>query len=123
MKSPSKRKVWYLASPYSHKFRVMMWYRYLRTVSTGARLILQGYILLEPIAMCHWHSVFHSMPTGYTFWQTRDRTFIRKSDGILVVDLPGWKESIGVSDEVQYAKSRGLPVFLVSPKTLQFKEI
>ena len=54
--------------------------------------------------------------SGYQFWQKRDRWFIRKCDGIVVLTLDGWVESEGVTDEIKYARSRGLDVVYLSPR-------
>lgn len=108
-------KVHYFASPYSSKYPWVKWYRYYRTVKWGAYLIKKGFTLLEPISMCHWHSVFFNMPTGYKFWQSRDREFISRCDGIILLEIPGWHKSVGVNDELRYAFSLGKPVYLFNP--------
>jgi len=106
-------KVYYLASPYSHPLEDLMNARYEAVNEAGASLCQRGFILIEPIAMCHTKSLKYNIPTGYEYWKTRDRKFISISGGIIVLMLPGWKESIGVSDEVAYAKELGLDIIYI----------
>lgn len=115
--------MYYLASPYSYLSKksgiidmlIGMWVRRRRykAVSDAAiYLIKQGYTCIEPIAMCH-HK--RDLPTGYQFWKRRDRWFIRKCDGIVVLMLDGWKESEGVQDELNYARKLGKDVWFMQP--------
>lgn len=104
------KAIYYLASPYSHKRWWVRWYRWYKVCQVGAILTKQGYTLLEPIAMCHWNSFLFGLPPGYDFWKSRDRAFIERSDGLFVLTLPGWKESVGVQDEIIHAKRLGKPI-------------
>jgi hypothetical protein len=110
-----KSKLYYFASPYSHKNKLVEVIRYELTIATAAKLTKQGYRLLEPIAMCHEQSSRYELPGGYEFWQTRDRGFIKICDAIMVLKLKGWDVSVGVTDEIEYAKSLGKPVIYLDP--------
>lgn len=118
IKNLSKNKMYYLASPYSYLGNskiigaIVRWWRHRKVSQAAIHLIRNGYTCFEPIAMCHWKT---GLPTGYGFWQRRDRWFIRKCDGIIVLTLRGWQESEGVQDEIQYARSRGLDVIYLDP--------
>ncbi len=112
-----KTKVWYLASPYSSTDPEMVHKRYKAVNKAGAILCKEGFILIEPIAMCHHKSLEFDLPQGYEYWKTRDRKFVSMSDGILVLQLPGWIESTGVTDEVAYAQSLGKPVMYLTANT------
>ena len=112
-------KVYYLASPYSHKSDFIKELRYQAIACIAARLISDHHlILLEPIASCHAKSYMYDMPTGYEYWKTRDRKMIALSDGIIVATLPGWEESEGVTDEIQYAKELGKDIIYLAPKDI-----
>ena len=128
MKYLSKNKLYYLASPYSHvnekntlwnklKAKITRYRRFKAVTDAAVHLIKQGYTCIEPIAMCHYKSVKYDLPTGYSFWQKRDRWFIRKCEGIVVLTLKGWKESEGVSDEVKFARAKGLDVIYLDPNS------
>lgn len=108
-------KLYYFASPYSHSNKLVEIIRYEITIACAAALTKKGLRLLEPIAMCHEQSQRHSLPSGYDFWQERDRGFIDRCDEVLVLQLPGWRESKGVTDEIQYAKKQGKLITYTTP--------
>lgn len=125
MKALSKNKLYYLASPYSyispkntlfHRLKSMYirHKRFKQVTEAAVKLIQAGYTCLEPIAMCHYKSLRYTLPSGYKFWKTRDRWFIRKCDGIIILTLSGWKESEGVQDELNYARSLGKDVVFMN---------
>lgn len=111
-----KGLLYYFASPYSHPNPLVKNVRYEMTVYVSSSLTKQGFRLLEPIAMCHDQAKKYGLPTGYSFWQERDRGFIDICDAVIVVMLKGWKESEGVSDEIAHAVQTGKPVFFMDPK-------
>ncbi len=98
-----KNKVYYLASPYSHINKDRMNARYEAIEFIAALLIHEGIILIEPIAMCHHKSIKYELESGYEYWKSRDRTFIERSDGIILTRMEGWEESKGMEDEAGYA--------------------
>lgn len=108
-----KNKLYYLATPYSHKNSFVRQIRYEIAIYIASLLTRKGYRLIEPIGMCHEQSQRHGMPGGYTFWQERDRGLIDRCDAVLVIKMPGWKESEGVSDEIEYAKQTDKEVICI----------
>lgn len=121
--APQKNKLYYLASPYSHKNKFIETMRYEAVVYAATKLIQQGYTVLEPIAMCHEKGARYELPSGYEFWKKRDRGFIEKCDGLIVLTLSGWTNSIGVCDEIKHAVSLGLDVHYIDPRELFEEEI
>lgn len=47
---------------------------------------------------------------GYEHWKARCRTLLRKCDEVLVFTFPTWKDSKGVTDEMNFATMMGLPI-------------
>ena len=121
--SLDKSKLYYLASPYSHTNSFIKQCRYEAVIYAGSLLTRKGFRLLEPIAMCHEQSNRHDMPGGYEFWKTRDRGFIDICDGIIVLTINGWDESVGVSDEIQHARDTRKSVTFMSPQQIYPKEV
>lgn len=111
-------KLFYLASPYSHKNTIIKEYRYFLVAAAAAELYQAGFNLLEPIGSGHPIAIRYDLPQGYEYWQKRDRLMIERSDGVIVLTIPGWAESVGVTDEVKYAKELGKPVYYVNPAEL-----
>lgn len=103
-------KLYYLASPYSSENQLVRVMRYETISYIAAKLIEQGYFLIEPIASCHDKALKYGLPIGYEYWKTRDRLLISRCDAIIVAMMPGWKESVGVKDEIEYAESLGKEV-------------
>lgn len=114
-------KLYYLASPYSHPDKKVMQERYELINLIAVRLIERGYNLIEPIAMCHEKSKKYTLPTGYEYWKSRDRLLVSRCDGIMVAKMDGWKESVGVTDEIYYAKLLGMPVYYIDCQGTEYK--
>ena len=117
-----KDKVYYFASPYSNEDAYVREQRYLDALYAATELTKRGFTLIEPIAMSHQHSQRFGLPGVYEFWQERDRKFIQISDGVIVLTIPGWQESKGVTDEIQFAKSIGRPVYYCDLLTLTIRK-
>ena len=114
-------KVWYIACAYStgipegaDKSQTLN-YRNHEVQRISAELIKQGHILLEPIASCHYKYGKFNLPAGYSYWKKRDRKFLDLSDGMVVITLneEHWKNSVGVTDEINYCRAQGKPIYLL----------
>lgn len=104
-------RVYYLVSPYSHKDKEVVKERYLLQQKIGAHLISElDMIVIMPIEMCHTIAQKFNLPSGYEYWQNRDREFIRRSDGIIVCLMDGLEESAGCRDEIHFCKALGKEV-------------
>jgi hypothetical protein len=104
--------VYYFASPYSAPDVYTREKRYIQALMAAGELHKMGYCLIEPIGMSHHTAKVCALPTGYDHWKSRDRAFIDHSDGIIVLNIPGWVESVGVSDEIKFAFANNKPVWL-----------
>lgn len=111
--------MWYLASPYStpkvegRDILDLKEERHEAVQKAGAELYGKGYCLYEPIASSHFKALKYSLPGTYEYWMKRDRAAIDSCVGVIVLDIEGWMESTGVTDEIAYAKELGKPVWLV----------
>lgn len=109
---------YYLASPYSHPNSFIRELRYQLVVYAEALLTMKGYMIKGPINMCHQMSLRYGLPTGYTYWKSRDRGLIEQCKGVIVLKLDGWRLSEGVSDEIQYAYTLNKEIIYISPKDI-----
>ncbi|HWT40364.1 MAG TPA: DUF1937 family protein [Dongiaceae bacterium] len=107
--------LYYLASPYSHKDKRIMEYRYMLVAAAAAELYTRGYNLLEPIGAGHPLAIRYDLPQGYEYWKRRDELMIERSDGVIVLMIDGWKESKGVQAEIEHALSIGKFVWYINP--------
>jgi hypothetical protein len=62
------------------------------------------------------------MPTNWAFWHTFNEEFIKACSKLLIVTLPGWQKSVGVSGEVAIAKKHKIPIEYIDP-TLYIERI
>lgn len=75
----------------------------------------RGLIPISPIA--HWHDIGrrNRLPGNAMAWVAWNKTLVQKSDMMYVLCLPGWRDSLGVSYEVQFARDAEVPVFYAIP--------
>ena len=106
-------KFYYLASPYS---------KYPRGLETAYHdackipMFLQenGLHIFSHIVHSHGPSYYAEDPnnkTSHDFWLTIDFKWVKLSRGLIVCMLESWKESYGISKEIELANSLGKPVY------------
>ena len=76
--------------------------------------LVEDYHVYSPISHCYELSLDYDLPQEYSWWQEQDRHFVERSDEVWVLamsdDYGSFTESVGINDEVEYAKSLGIPV-------------
>lgn len=100
----------YLATPYSGHPQGMDWAH--RRAQESALLLMKGGVsVFCPIMHSHPVASF-GLPKDQAFWMAMDLPWLRKADW-LVVDPLGtdWRDSKGVSTEVEEARKRGIRIF------------
>ncbi len=104
----------YLASPYSHPNPSVREARFQAACEAAAALVRAGRIVFAPIV--HSHPIAqHGLPTDWSYWERGDRRFLEVSDEVVVLTLPGWRESRGVQAEIQIAGELRKPVTYLAP--------
>jgi len=104
----------YLASPYSSPDPLIQKTRFLLVEQVTAQLIEQGYFIYSPIVHCHALAERYALPTDFAFWKSYNIDMIRRADQFLILDIPGWKESKGVTAEYTFARDAGIECGFVS---------
>jgi len=112
MKAPG---YFYLGQPYSHSDFSVMEERFRRGEVRTALLLKEGYHVYAPIVHCHELAKRHALPTDAKFWREYNRVMLRTSIGLIVLPIPGWQESVGLTGEILMAREMGLPVYLDMP--------
>lgn len=102
----------YLAAPYGHEDPVVMAQRREAITAATKRMIRGGLRVFSPITYSAELHPDGEPPDG---WYEFDLEFVRRSDMVAVLTLPGWKESRGVGLEIDLAEELGLPVYSVDP--------
>lgn len=76
--------------------------------------LIQGYRVFSPISHCYEIANEYGLPQEYEWWQEQDRHFVGLSDEVWVLSMEdtygGFTQSIGMQDEIEYAKELGIPV-------------
>ena len=102
----------YLASPYSHELESIREIRFHQVCMVAAELMRQGVHVYSPIA--HSHPIaMHGLRSDWQFWKAYDHEYLRWCTGMIVLTLEGWKESVGVTEEIQFMAAERKPIILL----------
>jgi hypothetical protein len=71
-----------------------------------------GVMVFAPIAHSH-PLTAHGSPGSWDFWQAYDVQFLDFCEGIIVLRLDGWNESVGVKCEIEHMRKASKPVYFV----------
>lgn len=74
-----------------------------------------GWNVLSPITHSHPIHVLAGLKGDWKTWERIDLEFIDCSRRAVVLCIPGWRESVGVTAELKYIRASGLPVLYVKP--------
>jgi hypothetical protein len=112
----------YLASPYSHPDPAVREQRFREACRAAAMLLRAGHAVFSPIANTH-PLVEYGLPTDWSFWEWHDREHLARCDGVVVLLLDGWEESVGVRQEIRIARTMGKPVqYLAAPDVIALSD-
>lgn len=105
----------YLASPYTDPNPSVQEARYLSVLEETARLISDGYPVFSPIAHCHPITTHYGLPGTYEFWKDYTRIMLAPARELYVLMLSGWRQSVGLTDEIDLAGVYGKPITYIEP--------
>jgi hypothetical protein len=119
--APSPKTKIYLATAFSYKSKFKLVRRIMKAIRTWrvsrayAWVLTQGYNVFSPISMSAYcdpdlTNLFPKRLNTHTVWLGLDFAWIDACDELWVYMQDGWKESHGVLNEIEYAKSKGMPV-------------
>ena len=108
----------YLAHAYRHKDRAVEDDRIKKSAQVAGSLILYGknngvdINVLAPVL--HNSTIYRTndfSPEEMTHvFKTFDFFMLAKADIAVVLTLPGWRESVGVQEEIKFCQEKGIPV-------------
>lgn len=114
----------YLATPYSK------WAHGLEDANVvaqklAARLMEHRVPVFCPIAHTHGIAQYVTQvdKRDFDFWLGADKPLVDAAYGVLVVDLPGWRKSRGITQEISWARATNKPLYLMDPGTLRFRAL
>lgn len=109
----SKKPLWYLANPFTHKLKKVRKQRVKDCTEATIRLLSYNIQTFTPIAYNgSWHEEAN-LPCEWEFWEKYDKNFLERCDGLLVLMLSGWQDSVGVKAEIRHAEKLGMPVLFI----------
>lgn len=108
----------YLASPYSKLVKTVGLDEAARIVSLAAgALIEERVVVFSPIAHGHAVSVAYGLDKlDQDMWMAQCYPMLRSAKVCVVLMFPGWRESAGVSAEMDFARRHGIPVVHILPE-------
>lgn len=104
----------YLASPYTHPDQKIRNERASEAaLFAGYCIITNGQVIFSPIV--YGHSIIqqykvHQVPTDADWWWEFNLEFLKISEQVYVLALPGWSVSTGVSKELKTATMLEIPI-------------
>lgn len=116
------RKLVYLAAPYSDPSFDVRMLRYQAATFIASELMLRGELIYSPVT--HGHAIAmerrnigfnRPLPTDWEFWSDHCEAILAECELMLVLSLPGYKESKGVESELQLARDHVIPWRMLSP--------
>ena len=105
---------WYLASPFSRPERTEA---FASAAFAAAWLIGNGVRVYSPITHSHPIAVYGGLdPLDLELWLRIDRPFMQHACGMIVLQLPGWRESEGIkAEERQFSRAQKPIHFMAWP--------
>lgn len=107
----------YLASPYSHPSPFVREIRYLLTMKKLANLLKQEIVVYSPIVHCHELAKIAGLPSHADFWRKYNFAMMNAGEALYVFCLEGWKESVGVKEEIAHAQYMKMPIQYLEEET------
>jgi hypothetical protein len=105
---------YYLASPYSHPDIRVLESRYRAALAAVNYLMKKGIVVFSPIVHNHMIAMNYGLPTGWSYWAKYDEIYLKASAGLIILELDGWKESIGIDAEITIAKGLNKKIKMLS---------
>lgn len=112
----------YLASPYSHWDPRIKDLRHRIVNHVASELMKEGIGVYSPLT--------HNLPLAelgikcsWDVWRDYDKEMLSRCDRVIVLKIPGWEVSTGVSDEIAYAKELGYDIEYIDPPQDKLKQL
>lgn len=113
---------YYLATPYS-KYPQGLEAAYEEACRLSGEFVRAKKAVYCPIAHTHGIAKHGKLDPYDTGWYLFDEPEILLSGGLVVAMMEGFEVSRGVNQEIVYAKSLGLPLYTLDPKTSEITSV
>ena len=120
---PSKGGFYYLATPYT-KWRAGPDDACRMAAELAGEFVKLGIPVFSPIAHAHVIATAAGIdPLDHKIWLPADKPFVAAAIGLVVAAVPGWRESYGVGQEIEWFTLAKKPRFLLNPDTLKLQPL
>lgn len=106
----------YLGTPYSNGSDFLVNFRGEMVDMIATDLTNQGRAIYSPISSWHTIACKFDMPKTFEFWEKLNLSFLAQCNRLIVVMLSGWKESIGLAGEIEFAEECNIGIEYLDPK-------
>jgi hypothetical protein len=110
-----RKDIIYLGLPYMHDDEVVMDFRADISDIVAADLANRGFNVFAPISAWHHISKKYGLPGEWEYWKDFDESFIKICSKVLIIILEGWRQSVGVTAEIDLSKKYNLEVGYIDP--------
>jgi len=110
-----KTNIEYLAIPYTDDSEEVMDFRAAVSDIICADLMNKGRYIYAPISSCHHIAKKYGLPRNWEFWKGMDEEYVSMCKTIIIVTLPGWETSTGVTAEKAIAEREGTEIEKLDP--------
>jgi Domain of unknown function (DUF1937) len=105
----------YIASPFSSPNKITEAERFTNVSRYAQKLLATGHVSFSPVVYgYHFHTTY-GVPGDFATWIEFNKAMIRASSLLDVYMLTGWKQSVGVTAEIEYATQLRIPVRYTEP--------
>ena len=111
-------KLVYVACPYGHPERSVIDYRMKAFYAVDAHLTNLGMFVASPMNKIHMVET-HNIHSSWSFLEEYSYELLAKCSKIIVIEIDGWKESIGVQAEITFAKKNNISVEYINPENFR----
>lgn len=90
--------------------------RFHASARAAAFLIHRGKFVYSPITMTHPIDLIMAKEhdtMGSDYWCDFDEAFMRVCKEMIILTIPGWKESRGIQREIEFFRTAGKPICLL----------
>lgn len=111
----------YLATPYT-KYPHGIERAFVDASKIAATLLRGGINVYSPISHCHPLAVHGAIdPLDHDIWLPFNEAMLRASHDLIVAHMDGWRESRGVTHEIETFERTKRPIFDLDPATMTLK--
>jgi hypothetical protein len=108
--------LYYLASKYTEKTKMLEALNYQRTMEITRHLMVdKGLYVISPIVHCHALIEGTETPGNWEYWKYYNKRLIKVCDAMIVYwHIEQTENSVGVVEEMKYATTLHKPIYLIT---------